>query len=76
MLRTKRLICAVAVLAVFSVPALGQLVDAKGDAEDIFGAGPPLLDIDTFSVSFDETTLFVEMTFHTPVSAPSSSLAE
>jgi len=64
------------VVSTFSVPALGQLVDAKGDAEDVFGAGPPLLDIDTISVTFNESTLFVEMTFHTPVSAPSRAMPD
>ncbi len=55
-------------------PGMAQLVDPMGDAVDSFGAGPPLLDIDTISVTFDATDLFFEMTFHTPIS-PASVLA-
>ncbi len=59
-----------------AAPAVGQLVDPKGDAVDTFGAGPPLLDIDTISVTADASTLFFSMTFHTPISAPSQGLPD
>lgn len=56
---------------VASSPAMGNLVDAFGDAQDTFGFGPPLLDIDTMFMLFDAGFLHFEMTFHTPISAPS-----
>lgn len=48
------------------------LVDAFGDASDTFGAGPPVLDIDSVTVSTDGINLSFSITFHTPISAPSS----
>ncbi len=68
----KGAICGMAAAAlVASSPAMGQLVDAFGDAQDTFGAGPPLLDIDAMFMLFDASFLHFEMTFHTPISAPS-----
>lgn len=52
------------------------VVDPMGDAVDTFGAGPPLLDIDTISVSYDATDLFFSMTFHTPIAPASAGLPE
>jgi hypothetical protein len=52
------------------------VVDPMGDAQDTFGAGPPLLDIDTISVSYNATDLMFSMTFHTPIAAPSEALPE
>ncbi|MCH8991517.1 MAG: hypothetical protein IIA44_07175, partial [Acidobacteria bacterium] len=48
------------------------VVDAFGDAIDTVGAGPPLLDIDTVVVTTDGVNLSFSITFHTPISAPSS----
>ena len=68
----KGAICGMAAAAlVASSPAMGQLVDAFGDAQDTFGFGPPLLDIDTMFMFYDASFLHFEMTFHTPISAPS-----
>lgn len=44
------------------------VIDPQGDAIDPFGAGPPLLDIDTVDLRYDEEHLHFEMTFHTPIS--------
>lgn len=67
----KGAICGMAAAAlVASSPAMGNLVDAFGDAQD-FGFGPPLLDIDTMFMLYDASFLHFEMTFHTPISAPS-----
>lgn len=54
------------------------IIDAMGDAIDAFGAGPPLLDIDTVHVTFDNegSELSFLMTFHTPISPPSSGAAD
>ena len=52
------------------------LVDGEGDAQDTFGAGPPLLDIDTMSVSYSGGNLFFEMTFHTPIAPASAAVPE
>lgn len=52
-------------------PAMGELVDAFGDAQDVLGQGPPLLDIDTMFIFYDGSFLHFEVTFHTPISAPS-----
>ena len=68
----KGAICGMAAAAlVASPPAMGNLIDAFGDAQDTFGAGPPLLDIDTMFMLYDASFLHFEMTFHTPISAPS-----
>ena len=65
----KGAICGMAAAAlVASSPAMGQLVDPFGDAQD-FGAGGPLLDIDTMFMLYDASFLHFEMTFHTPISA-------
>lgn len=70
-MKHKGAICGMAAAAlVASSPAMGQLVDAFGDAQD-FGFGPPLLDIDTMFMLYDASFLHFEMTFHTPISAPS-----
>ena len=71
---TPRALCMVLGAIAICRPGMAQLVDPMGDAVDSFGAGPPLLDIDTISVTFDATDLFFEMTFHTPIS-PASVLA-
>ena len=62
-------VCLVACLAPAAVNA--DYVDGSGDAVAAFGVDGPILDIDTLSVQFDATTLFFDMTFHTPISAPS-----
>ncbi len=68
----KGAICGMAAAAlVASSPAMGGLVDAFGDAQDTFGFGPPLLDIDTMFMLFDASFLHFEITFHTLISAPS-----
>ncbi len=68
----KGAICGMAAAAlVASSPAMGNLIDAFGDAQDTFGAGPPLLDIDAMFMLYDASFLHFEMTFHTPISAPS-----
>ncbi len=68
----KGAICGMAAAAlVASSPAMGNLIDAFGDAQDVFGAGRPLLDIDTMFMLYDASFLHFEMTFHTPISAPS-----
>lgn len=73
----KGAICGMAAAAsVLSSPAMGNLVDAFGDAQDVFGAGPPLLDIDTMFMLYDASFLHFEMTFHTPISAPSLGQAD
>ncbi|MEE8156361.1 MAG: PEP-CTERM sorting domain-containing protein [Phycisphaerales bacterium] len=67
----KGAICGMAAAALIaSSPAMGNLVDAFGDAQD-FGFGRPLLDIDTMFMLYDASFLHFEMTFHTPISAPS-----
>ncbi|MBT8484037.1 MAG: hypothetical protein HKO59_10055 [Phycisphaerales bacterium] len=73
----RRAICATAVAAMLlSPPAMGNLIDTFGDAQDVFGAGDPLLDIDGIFVQYDERFLHFEMTFHTPISAPSAGFAD
>ncbi len=73
----KAAICGMAAAAlVASSPAMGNLVDAFGDAQDTFGSGPPLLDIDTMFMLYDVSFLHFEMTFHTPISAPSFGLPD
>jgi hypothetical protein len=68
-------ILATAVLATtLAATASAQLNDPMGDAQDTFGAGPPLLDIDTMSVTYDATTLYLAVTFFTPIS-PASAMA-
>jgi len=68
----KGAICGMAAAAlVASSPAMGNLIDAFGDAQDTFNAGGPLLDIDTMFMLYDASFLHFEMTFHTPISAPS-----
>ena len=45
------------------------IVDPMGDASNTFGAGPPLTDLDTVTVTFDPVAeqLFFSLTFHTPI---------
>ena len=70
-------ILATAVLATpLAATASAQLNDAMGDAQDTFGAGPPLLDIATISVTYDATTLYFGMTFFTPISPPSAMMPD
>ena len=48
------------VLACFACAPLvtsGDYVDGFGDATDTFGAGGPILDIDTLNVEFDSANL-------------------
>lgn len=52
------------------------VMDPMGDAQDAFGAGPPLLDIDTIDIQYDATNLYFSMTFFTPIAAPSEALPE
>ena len=52
------------------------VVDAVGDAQDPFGAGPPLLDIDVIDVRYDAVNLYYRMTFHTPISPASAMLPD
>lgn len=52
------------------------VVDPLGDAVDTFGAGPPLLDIDTIDVTYDATDLSFSMTFHTPIAPASAGVPE
>jgi MYXO-CTERM domain-containing protein len=46
-----------------------------GDAQDTFGAGGPLLDIQAFDVSYDTSNLHFSITFHTLIAPASSGLA-
>ena len=69
----KGALCGMAAAAsVASSPAMGNLIDGFGDAQDTFGMGPPLLDIAAMFMLFDANFLHFEMTFLTPISAPSS----
>jgi len=52
------------------------VVDPFGDAIDVFGEGPPLLDIDTITVTFDADSLFFDMSFHTPIAPASAGVPE
>ena len=63
-------------LAAFAGTANAQYNDPMGDAQNTFGAGPPLLDIATVSVTYDATTLYFTMTFFTPISPPSASMPD
>ena len=64
-------------LAICAAPAIAtaDYVDDFGDAQDSFGVGGPLLDIDSLSIQFDSTTLYFDMLFHTPIS-PTSAIAD
>ena len=64
-------ICTLFWLLTWTQTTSAQYVDLFGDAQDTFAVGGPLLDIDTINVQFDELFLLFEMTFHTPISAPS-----
>ena len=46
--------------------------DAQGDAEDIFGQGPPLHDLDVISVTIMGPALAVEVSFFTAIAPPSA----
>lgn len=48
--------------------------DAEGDALDTFGAGGPLLDIDTITAEIVGDDLRFTIAFHGPISAPSTAL--
>lgn len=54
------------------------IVDPMGDASNTFGAGPPLTDIDTVTVTFDPVAeqLFFSLTFHTPIAPLSAGRPE
>ena len=52
--------------------ATADYVDGFGDAVDSFGAGGPILDIDSLSIQYDSTSLYFDLSFHTPISAPSA----
>ena len=51
--------------------ATADYVDGFGDAIDSFGAGGPILDIDTLNINYDSANLYFDLSFHTPISAPS-----
>ncbi len=53
-----------------SVGASSPVADAMGDAQDAFGDGPPLLDIDTVSVAYDDEALNISMTFFGEITPP------
>ena len=55
---------------------LSPIADPEGDAVAVFGADPPLIDIDTISVSYTDTDLLVSITFFTPIAPPSAALPE
>ncbi len=49
---------------------VSPLVDPSGDAQDMFGQGDPLHDIDTVHVWYDDDNLYFLTTFYTEISAP------
>ena len=68
-LRITAAICTLFVMLSWAENTNADYIDAFGDAQDTFGSGGPLLDIDTINVQYDEFNLLFEMTFHTPISA-------
>ncbi len=68
------LACLVAAIAWVPVAAQSNspIVDPLGDAVGAFGSGGELLDIDTVTVETDGASLFITVTFHTLVAAPSA----
>ena len=69
-------VCTLVMLLCWPQTTNAQYLDAFGDALDVAGAGGPLLDIDAINVQYNEFNLLFEMTFYTPISAPSEFAAD
>ncbi len=59
-----------AVTTVAQAQVVSPVVDPFGDAQDMFGQGPPLHDIDTVHVWYDDDNLNFLTTFHNEITAP------
>lgn len=54
----------------------GVLFDAFADAQDLFGLGPPLLDVESFDIRYDSNNLYFTLNFFTPIAPASAQLPE